>query len=133
LVQAGLSSPRDAALASLLALNGLRISEALNVNVDDLDHDRGHRTLKIVRKGGKHVVVPLAPRTSRVLDLYLGERVSGPVFLGAGGARMDRYGRLLCCGGSRRSRQGTRSLPDGSPRMRRSRTGTGPRPGQQRP
>jgi integrase/recombinase XerD len=26
-----------------------------------------------------------------VLDLYLGERTSGPVFLGASGARMDRY------------------------------------------
>ena len=77
LVQAGLGSPRDAALASVLALNGLRISEALNADVDDLDFEQGHRTLKIVRKGGKHVTVPLAPRTSRVLDLYVGERASG--------------------------------------------------------
>jgi site-specific recombinase XerD len=91
LVQAGLGSPRDAALASVLALNGLRISEALNADVDDLDFERGHRTLKIVRKGGKHVTVPLAPRTSRVLDLYVGERASGPLFLGAGDGRMDRY------------------------------------------
>jgi integrase/recombinase XerD len=91
LVQPGLGSPRDAALASLLALNRLRISEALNANVEDLDFDRGHRTLKIVRKGGKHVVVPLAPRTSRVIDLYLGKRAVGPMFLGAGGGRMDRY------------------------------------------
>ena len=91
LVQAGLGSPRDAALASVLALNGLRISEALNADVDDLDFEQGHRTLKIVRKGGKHVTVPLAPRTSRVLDLYVGERASGPLFLGAGDGRMDRY------------------------------------------
>ncbi len=91
LVQAGLGSPRDAALASVLALNGLRISEELNADVDDLDFERGHRTLKIVRKGSKHVTVPLAPRTSRVLDLYVGERASGPLFLGAGGGRMDRY------------------------------------------
>jgi hypothetical protein len=34
----------------------------------------GHRTLKIVRKGGKHAIVPLAPRTSRALDLYIGDR-----------------------------------------------------------
>jgi integrase len=53
LVQAGIGSPRDHALASLLALNGLRISEALNADVGDLDFDRGHRTLKIVRKDGK--------------------------------------------------------------------------------
>ena len=63
LVQAGLGSPRDHALISLLAMNGLRISEALGADIDDLDMDRGHRTLRIVRKGGKHVTIPLAPRT----------------------------------------------------------------------
>jgi site-specific recombinase XerD len=91
LVQAGLGSPRDHALASLLALNGLRISEALGADVDDLDFERGHRTLKIVRKGGKQTTIPLAPRTSRALDLYIGERTTGPIFLGAKGGRMDRY------------------------------------------
>jgi len=53
LVQAGLGSARDHALASLLALKGLRISEAL--------------------------------------DLYIGERTTGPIFVGAKGGRMDRY------------------------------------------
>jgi site-specific recombinase XerD len=91
LVQAGLGSPRDHALASLLALNGLRISEALGADIDDLDFERGHRRLKIVRKGGKFAVIPLAPRTSRALDLYIGERTMGPIFLGAKGGRMDRY------------------------------------------
>jgi integrase len=90
LVQAGLGSARDHALASLLALNGLRISEALGADIDDLDVDRGHRTLRVVRKGGKHAIVPLAPRTSRALDLYVGERPSGPLFLGALGGGMDR-------------------------------------------
>jgi integrase/recombinase XerD len=70
--------------------HGLRISEALGADIDDLDFDRGHRTLRIVRKGGKHAVVPLAPRTSRALDLHLGERSRGPMFLGAHGGRMDR-------------------------------------------
>jgi len=51
LVQAGLGSARDGALISLLALNGLRISEALGADIADLDFERGHRTLKIVRKG----------------------------------------------------------------------------------
>ncbi|HEX2273099.1 MAG TPA: tyrosine-type recombinase/integrase, partial [Acidimicrobiales bacterium] len=91
LVQAGLGSPRDHALASLLALNGLRISEALGADIEDLDFERGHRTLKIVRKGGKHTIVPLAPRTSRALDLYVGDRTTGPIFLGEKGGRMDRY------------------------------------------
>ena len=44
-----------------------------------------------MRKGGKRATVPLAARTSRVLDLYIGERMSGPIFLGAKGGRMDRY------------------------------------------
>jgi integrase/recombinase XerD len=51
LVHAGLGSPRDHALASLLALNGLRISEALGAGVEGLDFQRGHRTLQILRKG----------------------------------------------------------------------------------
>ena len=52
LVQAGLGDLRDGALITLLALNGLRISEALNADIDDLSTERGHRTLAIVRKGG---------------------------------------------------------------------------------
>lgn len=71
-VRAGLGSPPDHALVTLLSMNGLRIFE-LNADIDDLDTDRGHRTLRIVRNGGKHVTIPRAPRTSRALDLYLGE------------------------------------------------------------
>ena len=90
LVQAGLGTPRDHTLVTLLAMNGLRISEALNADIEDLDTERGHRTLRIVRKGGKHVTVPLAPRTARALDLYIGERSSGPIFVTGEGRRMDR-------------------------------------------
>jgi integrase len=78
-------------LITLLAMNGLRISEALNADIDDLSVERGHRTLAIVRKGGKHVTIPIAPRTSRALDLYIADRTTGPIFLGANGGRMDRY------------------------------------------
>ena len=49
LVAAGLSSNRDHALASLLALNGLRISEALGADIHHLNVERGHRTLRILR------------------------------------------------------------------------------------
>ena len=59
LVQAGLGSARDHALASLLALNGLRISEALGADIEDLAFERGHRTLKILRKGGNTPSFPL--------------------------------------------------------------------------
>jgi len=49
----------------LLALNGLRISEALGTNIEDLSYEPGHRVLKVLRKTGKQAKVPLAPRTSR--------------------------------------------------------------------
>jgi len=93
LVQAGLSGGRDHALASLLALNGLRVSEALNADIDNMDVNRGHRTLFIHRKGHKTATIPLAPRTARALDLYIGERTSGPIFLNLDGTqRLDRHG-----------------------------------------
>jgi integrase len=52
----------------------------------------GHRTLAITRKGGKVVTVPLAPRTARAIDLAVGERTDGPVFLAADGRQLDRHG-----------------------------------------
>ena len=92
LVAAGLGAPAEHALISLLALNGLRVSEATGANIEALGVDRGHRTLVVTRKGGKVVTVPLAPRTARAIDLAIGERVEGPVFLAADGRRLDRHG-----------------------------------------
>jgi integrase len=91
LVAAGLSSNADPALGSLLALNGLRISGALGADIEHLNVERGHRTLRIVRKGGKQVTIPLAPRTARAIDPTIGEREHGPILLGARSQRLDRY------------------------------------------
>jgi site-specific recombinase XerD len=91
LVAAGLAGARDHALVSLLALNGLRISEALGADIEALGLERGHRTLTILRKGGKVVTIPLAPRTARAIDLAVGERCEGPLFLGSDGYRLDRH------------------------------------------
>src|SRR5580692_6539007 len=52
LVAAGLGSPAEHALISLLALNGLRVSEATGADIEHLGLERGHRTLTITRKGG---------------------------------------------------------------------------------
>ena len=76
---AGLGEPAEHALVSLLALNGLRVSEATGANIEALGVERGHRTLVITRKGGKVVTIPLAPRTARAIDLVVGERSEGPV------------------------------------------------------
>jgi integrase len=81
LVAAGLGAPNEQELISLLAINGLRISEALDADVDALGFERGQRTLTVLRKGGKIVTIPLAPRTARAIDLAIGERLDGPIFL----------------------------------------------------
>jgi integrase/recombinase XerD len=91
LVAAGLASAREHALISLLAINGLRVSEALGADIEALGLERGHRTLTVLRKGGKVVTIPLAPRTARAIDLAIGERVEGPIFLGRDGNRLDRH------------------------------------------
>jgi integrase len=77
---------------SLLALNGLRVSEATGADIGHLGLERGHRTLTIIRKGGKVVIVPLAPRPARAIGLRIRERTCGPVFLAADGRRLDRHG-----------------------------------------
>jgi site-specific recombinase XerD len=80
---------RTHALVVLLAFNGLRISEALGADATDLDVERGHRVLRITRKGGKKSTIPLAPRTSESIDTYLDGRTSGPLFATSTGGRLD--------------------------------------------
>ncbi len=92
LVAAGLGPSAEHALISLLVLNGLRVSEATGADIQALGMERGHRTLVITRKGGKVVTVPLAPRTARAIDLAVGERCEGPIFLAPDGRRLDRHG-----------------------------------------
>jgi hypothetical protein len=92
LVAAGLGPAGEHALISLLALNGLRVSEATGADIEALGLERGHRTLTILRKGGKIVTIPLAPRTARAMDLAIGERISAPIFTEPDGARLDRHG-----------------------------------------
>jgi integrase/recombinase XerD len=92
LVAAGLGTAAGHALVCLLALNGLRVSEATSADIESLSTERGHRTLVIIRKGGKVVTIPLAPRTARAIDLAIGERCEGPIFLTADGRRLGRHG-----------------------------------------
>ena len=78
------------ALAVLLGLNGLRVSEACATNIEDLGIERGHRTLAIVGKGNKPATIPLVPRTARTIDLAVGERSQGAILRRRDGTRLDR-------------------------------------------
>jgi site-specific recombinase XerD len=91
LVAAGLAGARDHALISLLALNGLRVSEAIGARIENLALERGHRTLTVLRKGAKTVVMPLAPRTARAIDLAVGERFEGTILYGNDGGMLNRH------------------------------------------
>ena len=100
------TSPMHAALAVLLGLNGLRVSEACGANIENLGFERGHRTLQIVGKGSRPAGIPIVPRTARTLDLAIGERVEGPILLRHDGDRLDTRTAYRGSGRSANSRAG---------------------------
>ncbi len=53
LVAAGLGTAAEHALISLLALNGLRVSEAIGADIQALSVERGHRTVIITTKAAR--------------------------------------------------------------------------------
>ncbi|WP_436533752.1 tyrosine-type recombinase/integrase [Actinoplanes sp. HUAS TT8] len=86
-----LAALRDRALLRLLADLGLRISEALDRDIDDLSHNAGHRTLRFVGKGGVARERPMPAHTLQAIDEYLAARaraggaLTGPLFATSGG------------------------------------------------
>lgn len=85
-------SARDEALACLLLLNGLRVSEALAVDLDAITSEASHRVVKVTGKGGKVRTVPLSPRTVRAIERATEGRESGPVLTNRRGDRLGRRG-----------------------------------------
>ena len=89
-----LAALRDRALLRLLADLGLRISEALDRDLDDLSHNAGHRTVRFVGKGGLRRERPLTPHALQAVDEYLAVRaevagrpvadLAGPLFATTG-------------------------------------------------
>jgi site-specific recombinase XerD len=70
--------PRHRAMLALLADLGLRVGELIALDVADFGHERGHRTVRFVGKGGKPRRRALAPGTAAALDAYLAARSGGP-------------------------------------------------------
>ena len=92
IAQGAAASPRDHALACLLGLLGLRVSEACGINIEHLGTERGHRTVTVLGKGSKLAVIPLPPRVARAIDQAADERPAGPLLLSNTGRRLDRSG-----------------------------------------
>lgn len=84
-------SLQDRALVLTLGYTGLRVSECLGIQVDDLGIYAGQRTVFIRRrKGGKSQTLTLAPEVGWILEQLVAGRTSGPVFTTRTGAPMDR-------------------------------------------
>ena len=82
---------RDRAILTLLYGSGLRISEALNLNIGDINENS--ETLRIKGKGNKERIVPLLPIVWKNIAAYLKKcpyklQAGEPLFLGARGERI---------------------------------------------
>jgi integrase/recombinase XerC len=89
---------RDYALFSLLYGSGLRIHEALNLNMKDMQHAQNEDLLTIKGKGGKERQVPLLKPVKKRLQKYLealppayaARKEHQPVFIGVKGGRLNQ-------------------------------------------
>jgi integrase/recombinase XerC len=84
---------RDVALFTLLYGCGLRIGEALALDVRDAPPEDGTAALRVVGKGNKPRLVPVLPAVRAAVAAYLRTRPGAgpgePLFIGARGARLD--------------------------------------------
>ena len=98
---------RDAALLCLLYGAGLRVSEALQLDVENLP-PRQDQALRIRGKGNKERQVPLLPVVRQTLDDYMraapfGFAPQDPVFRGKRGGRLSARQAQMTVAGLRRA------------------------------
>ena len=84
---------RDIAFFSLLYGSGLRIAEALSLNVRDATALRTTLSLTVTGKGSKSRLVPVLPAVRSAIEASLAfhpdRQPDSPLFLGARGKRLD--------------------------------------------
>ncbi|MCB9978775.1 MAG: tyrosine recombinase XerC [Rhodospirillales bacterium] len=83
---------RDRALFGLLYGCGLRIDEALSLNLENLPREEG---LRVIGKGRKERLVPVLPICAAMVEAYMKERPGSPekdapLFLGVRGERLHQ-------------------------------------------
>ncbi len=86
-------SLRDVALFSLLYGSGLRIAEALALDVRDAPRAGSDTALVVTGKGSKQRIVPVLAAVRNVMEAWLRVHPQGspaaPLFIGARGGRLD--------------------------------------------
>jgi integrase/recombinase XerD len=101
-----LQALRDRALLELLYATGARVSEAVDLNVDDVvaGDEAGSDMVRLFGKGGKQRIVPLGSYARTAIDAYLVRarpalsvrgRSTPALFLGIRGARVSRQNAWL--------------------------------------
>ena len=82
---------RDVALFTLMYGAGLRIAEALSLNIKDIPLDQD--AMVITGKGNKQRLIPLLPAVKKAIQKYLGihpcPTPDAPLFVGARGDRIN--------------------------------------------
>lgn len=93
LAQTPMAQQRDGALFLLLYGCGLRISEALNLNISDLGTLSSSGVLRIKGKGNKERLVPVLPAVQQALETWRKRHPSplpeSPLFPGVRGGRLQ--------------------------------------------
>jgi integrase/recombinase XerC len=90
---------RDRAILELLYSSGLRVSELVGLNWNQLDQDLG--IVRVMGKGRKERIVPVGAKAIEALKAYLEERGSveggNPLFINSMGGRLTArsVGRLI--------------------------------------
>jgi integrase/recombinase XerD len=95
---AGPAALRDRALLEVIYGAGLRISELVGLNVDDVDLDE--KSIRVLGKGSKERLVPMGKLAVRALAAYVtrgrpalaSNATRGALFLNARGGRLTRQG-----------------------------------------
>ncbi|MEA4852668.1 MAG: tyrosine-type recombinase/integrase [Christensenella sp.] len=85
---------RDFAILVLFLTTGIRVSELVSINIEDIDFR--NTCFKVTRKGGNQVILYFDSETQNALQSYLEERknrgnyaLSSPLFLSMQGRRMS--------------------------------------------
>lgn len=88
---------RDRALLELLYGTGARISEAVSLDVDDIDGDDASAMVRLFGKGRRERLVPLGSYAREALQAYLVRARPGLAAAGSGGAALffNTRGRRL--------------------------------------
>ncbi|MGA0108318.1 MAG: site-specific tyrosine recombinase/integron integrase [Candidatus Nanopelagicales bacterium] len=94
-LQSPISRMRDHAILELLYASGIRVSEAANLDLDDIDFER--LTIKVFGKGRKERIAPFGIPARKSLEKYLSDsrpklqndKSQKALFLGDRGKRID--------------------------------------------